>query len=223
MQMIKFAWAIDGDLWGEMGIKFPLSAPLTHALFLGKTGSGKTTALRMYLYKLAKECSDATVILLDYKREFSELSDCKGIFFGEDCAEGMASFERLFRERLEGRVDCSAPLLLVAEEWLGMVNAQERKVSTKWKTMLNGYTLLGRSLNTYACCCMQRPDISEAFTSGATRDQFGVVCYLGAFSPEGFRMAFPGEDVKNLKRCGIGEGYLSIEGSEPRHIRVPWI
>lgn len=91
-----------------------------------------------------------------------------------------------------------------------MISAQDKKDADTLKSMVGGMLFMGRSLGLRVVIGVQRAD-SEYFKVGA-RDQFWAILALGNISKEQKLMLFADEKEKMTALCGIGEGYLLIEG-----------
>ena len=96
------------------GVKIPLSAPLGHLIAVGGSGSGKTTALLYWLYKMKKANISIELYIMDFKasHEFQGITENYAEY--EDCYERIKAFYEMFSKLQEGG-DGTVKILLIDE------------------------------------------------------------------------------------------------------------
>lgn len=204
-------WLFDGAML-DIGLLHYIAWLWKHTLICGKTGSGKSVALLLLLAKIAKYAPDTLAYFLDYKAQFKGLAGTTRYFAFKDCDAGMEAFQQEFEAR-QGDNPATTPLLLVCDEWGAFANSsQEKKLNDKRKAMLDEYASLGRSMNVTVIIGIQRPDIANYFTSGATRDQFNCVLNLNKVTSGAKNMLFPDNKDDIDVEVGVAQGYFEQAG-----------
>lgn len=196
-------------------VKYP------HALLVGGTGSGKTTALKQIIasFSYSIHCEIFLCTFKHKDEDFSFLNVSGHFNYYLKCKDLFAAFYRRFLDRLEGKDSARYLLLLVFDEWVGFLLYLDKQERQEALDKLGQILMMGRSFGVQVMIAIQRPD-AQFFGNGA-RDNFGLVMALGRMSPDGYRMVFPSDYIKEVQACGIGEGYAMIGGMDFNRIRIP--
>lgn len=191
---------------------------LINLLVVGATGTGKTAATKILLYKIAAHVPNAVFTILDYKQQdFAEFAGLSGYYGYSDCVQGLEDYYASFKaQQATGKP--GVPHYLVIDEWGAFILSQEKKQAEQLRAKLAELLMLGRSYNYRVICGLQRADSSH-FVSGA-RDQFRAILALGNLSKEQKQMLFPEDKERMTAHNGQGEGYLFIDGKGIERIKV---
>lgn len=215
----------------QEGIRQYLNVNLSrnhHWILAGPTGSGKSYLSLILIGKISKFVTNSKVYILDFKGS-GELKYLKSVpnaryFSYLDCGVGLQQVNELFESRLRGSED-RTPVVLFWDEYNSYINylsIQDKKAAEAQKMVLSNILFLSRELNLFCILSVQRPD-SLLFNNGA-REQCTGTIGLGALSPEAIKMLFGEYDTSQIMPCGMGEGYLAMQGSPNIHsIVVPTV
>ena len=206
-----------------------------HALWSGRTSSGKTLAAKLLLARTIllapPELQPVEVTILDPKEDvdFSYLEGLPRFYSGDMAPDGFNAFYDQYIERKEKRDTSRNMKVLFVDEFASLVNLigdkKEREAVQKKLSLL---LMLSRSRHFSVQLATQQPSAQIFGTSGsASREQFGAVCLLGDSGSETQQMLFDGDSRERMKEFGPiggrGVGWLSINGSLARPIRVPYV
>lgn len=191
-----------------------------HALLCGPTGTGKTTAEKLLIGRVATHIPSAKVTVCDFKADdFQFLRGCQHYYALTDCLQGLDDFYNAFLARQQGNSADRSFRLLVFDEWASFLNFLEKKEAETAKKQLATLLMLGRSFNCHVLIAQQRAD-AEYF--GKARDNFSVVVALGNISKEAAAMfGFSRDEMKSVS--GIGSGYMLTNGTDLTRIQVPTV
>lgn len=194
-----------------------------HALLIGGTGSGKTTALKQITAAFINTEKDSEIFLCTFKHkddDFPFLTDGPHFASYAHCGELFEAFYSRFLARLNGDDSDRNLLLLVFDEWAGFLLSLEKKDQEETLKKMGQILMLGRSMNVQIIVAMQRPD--ALFFKNGARDNFNLIIAMGNLSADGKHMVFSSEYVDQIQPCTkIGEGYALMGGSTFNKIRMP--
>lgn len=194
-----------------------------HALLIGGTGSGKTTALKQITAAFINTEKDSEIFLCTFKHkddDFSFLTNGPHFASYARCDLLFEIFYERFTARLNGDDSARNLLLLVFDEWSGFLLSLEKKEQEETLKKMGQILMLGRSMNVQIIVAMQRPD--ALFFKNGARDNFNLIIAMGNLSADGKHMVFSSEYVDQIQPCTkIGEGYALMGGSTFNKIRMP--
>lgn len=218
------------DQW--VGIDYKQSP---HALFSGRTSSGKTVAAKLLLARTIllapPELQPVQLTVLDPKEDldFSFLDGLPRFFKGEAAPRGFDLFFEDYLARKEGR-DLSTNLkILFCDEFASLVNLiEDRKERESVQRKLSLLLMLSRSRHFSVQLATQQPSAQLFGAAGSgSREQLGMVCLLGDSGNETQTMLFDGDSRERIKAFGPiggrGVGWLSINGGMAQPVRVPLV
>lgn len=204
-----------------------------HALWSGRTSSGKTVAEKCLLTHTIlfapPELQPVHLTVLDPKEDidFSYLDGLPHFFKGEAAPRGFDLFFEDYLARKEGQ-DLSTNLkILFCDEFASLVNLiEDKKEREAAQRKLSLLLMLSRSRHFSVQLATQQPSAQIFGAAGtASREQFGAVCLLGDSGSETRRMLFDGDSIERMKEFGSiggqGVGWLSINGCIAQPVRVP--
>lgn len=182
-----------------------------HMLLTGPTGTGKTTAEKLVIGRVATHIPGAQVTVCDFKADdFRFLCGCQHYYAFTDCLRGLDDFYNAFLARQQGNNSDRSFRLLVFDEWASFLNFLDKKEAETAKKQLATMLMLGRSFNCHVLIAQQRAD-AEYF--GKARDNFSVVVALGNLSKEAAAMfGFPRDEMEPVS--GVGAGYMLTNGTD---------
>ena len=194
---------------------------LLSLLIVGRTGTGKTVATKVFLKKIIQNLPKVNFTILDFKRlDFASFAGLPGYYSYDDCVQGLEGFYAKFKaQQAIGKSE--VPHYLLIDEWGAFILAQEKKLAEELKAKLGELLMLGRGFNYHVICGLQRAD-AEHFPHGA-RDQFHAVLALGNLSKEGKNMLFPDDKERMKARNKRGEGYLLVDEYDIERVKIEQI
>lgn len=185
-----------------------------HALIIGATGTGKTTALKRLVLSLIEENAQCEIYLASFKHkddDFPFLTESNHFASYSRCREIFDTFFNRYLERVNGNDSYRFPLRLVFDEWAGFILAQPKNEQDELLRRLGLVLMTGRSVGVQVVIAMQRPD--ALFFKYGARDNFGLTISLGNLTSDGANMVYTSDYVKRLKPCTIiGQGHAQIGG-----------
>ena len=201
------------------------------ALIGGNTGSGKSTHLMLWLFKVWKYIPSARLYLVDFKGsdDFAFLRtvpDCR-YYAHLDCAKGLEQFSGEIEARLEGSPDRS-PLFIVFDEYASFISYMsiaDKKLAAQCQMWMMNALFMSRGVGGYCFLCTQRPDQS-IMPSGGARDQFGVRIWWGRFASSDAKIMMFGDMAKQIPDDyvgGVGRGIAYIDGRGMYEVVAPRI
>lgn len=215
----------DYALFSMYGIKIPLYIPLdSHLIVVGGSGSGKSTSVLYWLYKMHKY--NHVLYIVDFKasHEFAGISENFAEF--EDSYTEIKRFYEDFSNTPEGG-DGRIKILLI-DEVAGLLTHYAMTKEGKQKAeeirgFMSSILMLGRSRRCFLWLSMQRYSASIFPTSSGSADNFHVCVGLGKLSVDGRKGLFAGEhfDEEADLQFGQGKGIVLVDGQKLRGIIIP--
>lgn len=212
--------------WFSMqGEKFPLYAPIDmHLIVVGGSGSGKSTAILYWLYKLKKyNCS---LYIADFKKsnEFCGISDNFAEF--GNCYQLIKDFYDAFLETPEGGDGTNK--IFIIDEIAGLLThfSMTKEGKTKAdeiRAIMSSILMQGRSRKCFLWLSMQRYTASIFPSSSGSADNFHVCVGLGRLSVDGRKGLFAGEHFEGEDDLvfGQGKGIVLIDGQPLKGLIIP--
>lgn len=193
-----------------------------HMLIIGATGAGKSQFLKLTLGQIGLRIPDSQIFLCNYKADsdFAFLKNCPRYFEFENSASGLNQVYAAFIKRQNGTDPSRDFLLLAFDEFAAYLNSLDKKAAEEEKRKLATLLMLGRSFNIHVIVSQQRGD-SQYFATA--RDNFSCIVALGNLSKESKDMFFSDWKEQMLPVTNIGAGYMLTNGTELKHIQVPYI
>ena len=215
------------DYWifSVQGIKIPLYAPVdSHLIVVGGSGSGKSTAVLYWLYKLKSH--NVVLYIVDFKasHEFSGISSHFAEF--EDSYDMIKKFYDEFSSTPEGG-DGKIKILLI-DEIAGLLTHYSMTKDGKQKAdeirnMMSSILMLGRSRRCFLWLSMQRYTATIFPSSSGSADNFHIAVGLGNLSVDGRKGLFAGEhfDGEEELQFKQGRGIVLIDGQPLKGLIIP--
>lgn len=184
---------------------------------IGSTGSGKTFAGKILLFKISQFRKESKIWLLDFKQfDFRDFAGLPRYYGYTDCLQGLNDYYAAFKAQQKIGI-AGEPNYLFIDEWGSFIMSLDHKTAEQAKHLLAELLMLGRAYNFIPIIGIQRPDASY-FNGG--RDNFQACLALGNLSPEGRRMAFPDSVKEEITNCKKREGHLYIDGIGLEKIKI---
>lgn len=211
--------------YNKYGIKVPIDMKVGHLICVGGSGSGKTTAVMYWLYKLLKEESDSCIYIMDFKasKDFEGVTDKYAEF--EECYKGIEEFYSVFLNTIEGG-DGTIRILLI-DEIAGLLmhysmSKEGKGKADKIRMMMSSILMLGRSRGCYLWLVMQRYSATIFPASSGAADNFHSIIGLGRLPPDSKKSLFAGENLEdNSLVFGQGKGIVLIDGQPLQAVIIP--
>lgn len=221
----KFMLGYDYQWLSEHGDKLPVFAPIGHTIAVGGSGSGKSTALLYWLYKMRHLNVDFWVA--DFKRSGEFAGITRNFAEFEEAYDLICNFYEMFLSLPEGgdgrthiiQIDEVAGMLA----HLGMTKNGKMQAETI-RSILSTVLMLGRSRRTYVLLSMQRYSASIFPSASGAGDNFHICVGLGKMSTEGRRI-FAGEhfEGEDELQYGQGRGIVLIDGQPLKALIIPQV
>lgn len=221
----SFMLGYDYEMHHMQGLKVPLYVDVdSHLIVVGGSGSGKSTAILYWLYKLRNE--SCTLYIADFKasHEFTGITENFAEF--EDCYAIIKSFYEEFLKTPE-KGDGTVKILLI-DEIAGLVahysmTKEGKAKSDEIKSMMSSILMLGRSRRCFLWLSMQRYSATIFPSSSGSADNFHICIGLGSLTVDGRKGLFAGEKLKieDSLIFGQGKGIALIDGQPLRALILP--
>lgn len=220
-----FMLGYDYLLFNRQGIKIPLCAPVdSHLCVLGGSGSGKSTAVLYWLYKLKK--FNADLYIVDFKKsgEFNGITPKFGEF--EDSYEIIKKFYTEFLNTPEGG-DGQIKILLI-DEIAGLLTHYSMTKDGKQKAdeirnIMSSVLMLGRSRRCFLWLSMQRYSATIFPASSGAADNFHICVGLGNMTVDGRKGLFAGEHFEGEEELFFKQarGIILVDGQPLKGVIIP--
>lgn len=215
----------DYALFSTQGIKIPLYIPLdSHLIVVGGSGSGKSTSVLYWLYKMQNY--NCVLYIVDFKASHEFIGISKNFAEFEDSYTEIKRFYEDFLNTPEGG-DGRIKILLI-DEIAGLLTHYAMTKDGKQKAdeirgIMSSILMLGRSRKCFLWLSMQRYSASIFPSSSGSADNFHVCVGLGKLSVDGRKGLFAGEhfDGEDDLQFGQGKGIVLVDGQPLRGIIIP--
>lgn len=214
----------------EHGEKLPVSAPVGSTIVVGGSGSGKSTSVLYWLWKMVKS-NDVELTIVDFKASH----ELAGIAVPERFAEAENSYSMIksfyddtFLSIPEGG-DGRTHILLI-DEVAGLLthlsmSKEGKSKADEIRSIMSSILMLGRSRKCFLWLVMQRYSASIFPASSGAADNFHVCVGLGRLTVEGRKGLFAGEYLDNKGeenlQFGQGRGIVLIAGQPLKALVIP--
>jgi hypothetical protein len=225
-KMHDFKLGFDLERFEKFGVKIPIRAPVGHLIVVGGSGSGKSTALLYWLWKMRKSNLPIDLFIEDFKasREFEGITQNYAEF--ENCYQSIVDFYKMFTKLKEGG-DGTVKILLIDEvagllTHFGMTKEGKAKAD-EIRNIMSSILMLGRSRNCFLWLAMQRYTAGIFPASSGAADNFHVCVGLGRLTVDGRRSLFAGEHLEDEEKLmfGQGKGIVLIDGQALKALIIP--
>ncbi|MBP1561760.1 MAG: hypothetical protein J6C96_11065 [Oscillospiraceae bacterium] len=220
-----FMLGYDYNLLNKLGQKVPLYAPINgHLIVIGGSGSGKSTAVLYWLYKLKSNNIDLHIVDFKASHEFSGICEHFGEF--EKSYEIINDFYQSFLNTPEGGNGTIQVLLI--DEIAGLLthysmNKESKPKADEIKNIMSSILMLGRSRRCFLWLSMQRFSASIFPNASGSADNFHIIVGLGKLTVDGRKGLFAGEHFEGEEDLifGQGRGIVWIDGQPLRGLIIP--
>lgn len=215
----------DYQLLSIQGVKIPLYAPLdSHLIVVGGSGSGKSTGIMYWLYKLRKYPSELHIADFKASHEFYGISQNYAEF--EECYKLVKRYYDGFLHTPEGG-DGRIKILLI-DEIAGLlthysVTKEGKQKADEIRSIMSSILMLGRSRRCFLWLSMQRYSASIFPSASGSADNFHVCVGLGRLSVDGRKGLFAGEHFEGEDDLLFGQakGIVLIDGQPLKAVIIP--
>lgn len=224
MENNTFMLGYDLGVFSIQGIKIPLHAPLnSHIIVVGGSGSGKSTSVLYWIYKLSKY--DCKLHIVDFKasHEFNGITD--NFYEFEASYEGIKKFYEEFLNTPEGNKTIK---ILLIDEIAGLLThysmtKEGKQKADEIRNIMSSILMLGRSRGCFLWLSMQRYSASIFPSSSGSADNFHICVGLGNLTVDGRKGLFAGEhfEGEELLQFGQGKGIVLIDGQPLKALIIP--
>lgn len=211
----------------EHGDRLPVFAPIdSHLIVVGGSGSGKSTAVLYWLYKLKKY--NCELYIADFKKsnEFCGITEHFAEF--EDCYQLIKDFYEAFLSTPEGGDGTNR--ILAIDEVAGLLahlsmTKEGKAKADEIRAIMSSILMLGRSRKCFLWLSMQRYTASIFPSASGAADNFHVCVGLGRLTVEGRKGLFAGEHFEGEEdlQFGQGRGIVLIDGQPLRALIIPTV
>lgn len=217
----------DLELLEMHGLKIPLLAPInSHLIVVGGSGSGKSTAVLYWLYKIRNYGCKLYIVDFKESREFEGITENFAEF--EDSYNLIKKFYDDFLTTPEGG-DGKIKILLI-DEIAGLLTHYSMTKENKAKgdeirNMMSSILMLGRSRKCFLWLSMQRYSATVFPASSGSADNFHICVGLGRLTVDGRKGLFAGEHLENEEdfQFGQGKGIVLIDGQPLKAVIIPQV
>ena len=221
----KFMLGYDYSMFNKLGLNIPLYASVaSHLIVVGGSGSGKSSAVLYWLYKLKKYQCQFYIVDFKASHEFVGISPHYAEF--EEAYDKIKEFYKVFLNTPEGGNGCNNILLIdeIAGVLMYYSMTKEGKVKAdEIRNIMSSILMLGRSRKCFLWLAMQRYTASIFPSASGSADNFHISVGLGNMSVDGRKGLFAGEhfEGEEFLQFGQGRGIVLIEGQALKGICIP--
>lgn len=223
----KFMLGFDYVLYENMGIKVPIYASAdSHLIAIGASGSGKSTTLLYWLWKLKQHRPILYIADFKMSNEFCGISKNYAEF--EECYNMIKDFYHEFLDTPEG--GNGKIKILIIDEIAGLLTHYSMSKETKEKAdeikqIMSSILMLGRSRRCFLWLSMQRYTATIFPASAGSADNFHILVGLGNLTVDGRKGLFAGEHFtdEDTLQYGQGRGIVLVDGQQLRGIIIPQV
>ena len=220
-----FMLGYDFGMFNTQGVRVPVYAPVdSHLIVVGGSGSGKSTAVLYWLYKLREHNCDLDIVDFKASHEFEGITPNYAEF--EASYDAIKCFYDVFLSTPEGG-DGQVKILLI-DEIAGLLTHYSMSKEGKAKAdeirnVMSSILMLGRSRKCFLWLSMQRYTASIFPSSSGGGDNFHICVGLGNLSVDGRKSLFAGEHFASEEslQFGQGRGIVLIEGQPLKGLCIP--
>jgi DNA helicase HerA-like ATPase len=202
-----------------------------HALWCGRTGSGKTVAAKILLARSVllapPQLQPVEIAVIDPKgdKDFNFLEDLPRFYRGRAAPNGLENIFEDFLRRQSGEDTSRNLKIAFVDEFASLVNLiEDKKAKEAAQRKLSLLLMLSRSFGFSIQTATQQPSAQTLGNSG-NREQYGQVVLLGDSGNETQQMLFDADSREAIKSFGSiggrGVGWCSINGGIAQPARVP--
>ena len=222
----NFVLGYDYNLYLNHQVQIKIRAPIGHTIVVGGSGSGKSTAVLYWLYKMKKEHKNIELYIMDFKasHEFVGITDNYAEF--EDIYDKLVEFYDMFCKLEEGG-DGTIKILII-DEIAGMLShlsmtKEGKEKADKVRQIMSSILMLARSKNCWLWLILQRASTSIFPASSGAIDNFFVYVGFGRLSVESRKSLFACEHIEEEEHItfGMGRGIVLIDGQELQTLMIP--
>lgn len=219
----------DYSFFNMQGVKIPLYASAnSHLIVVGGSGSGKSTAVLYWLYKLKSNNDNCDLYIVDFKasKEFIGITDKYAEF--EQSYDLIKQFYDDFIATPEGGNGYHKILLI--DEIAGLLahysmTKDGKQKADEIRNIMSSVLMLGRSRKCFLWLSMQRYTASIFPASSGSADNFHVCVGLGRLTVDGRKGLFAGEHLDGEEDLlfGQGKGIVLIDGQPLHALIIPMV
>ena len=210
------------SVWGQ---RVPLYAPAdSHLIVVGGSGSGKSTGVLYWLYKLRKHNCELYIVDFKASREFEGISAHFAEF--EDSYGIIKEFYEEFLNTPEG--GHGKIKILLIDEIAGLLThysmtKEGKQKADEIRSIMSSVLMLGRSRRCFLWLSMQRYSATIFPSSSGSADNFHICIGLGRLTVDGRKGLFAGEHFEGEEdlQFGQGKGIVLIDGQPLRGLIIP--
>ena len=210
--MDRLMLGYDYKFYSDVGVKIPIYAPIGHLIVVGGSGSGKSTSILYWIYKLKSQYCKLYIVDFKASHELEEITDKERFGEFEDAYDVILRFYDEFMNTPEGGEECYKILLI-------------DEIAGKIRNIMSSILMLGRSRKCFLWLSMQRYTASIFPASSGSADNFHIYVGLGRLTVDGRKGLFAGEHMEGEENLqfGMGKGIVLIDGQNLRALVLPKI